>query len=266
MRKKIVSPRKFVKPSYAALIEKKRDGNEFSEEEIRFLVDSVLDREIPDSQLAALLMAIYFQGMAAAETATFAEEIMLSGEMVDLTKLSRPKIDKFSTGGVGDKTSLVLGPLAAACGVVMPTINGVDEEMEISTREKLSAIKGFKSNLEVADFRDQLSKVGCAIMAQNDQILSLVNMSNKFGLIAIGLGLILGVLTRYASVAGVLLLALYYAATPPFIGFTYTVPMEGSYMIVNKNMVEALAIIVLMAFPTGRIIGLDRLLFPRKIS
>jgi pyrimidine-nucleoside phosphorylase len=171
MRKKIVSPRKFVKPSYAALIEKKRDGNEFSEEEIRFLVDSVLDREIPDSQLAALLMAIYFQGMAAAETATFAEEIMLSGEMVDLTKLSRPKIDKFSTGGVGDKTSLVLGPLAAACGVVMPTINGVDEEMEISTREKLGAIKGFKSNLEVSDFRDQLSKVGCAIMAQNDQIV-----------------------------------------------------------------------------------------------
>ena len=160
-----------MKPSYAALIEKKRDGNEFSEEEIRFLVDSVLDREIPDSQLAALLMAIYFQGMAAAETATFAEEIMLSGEMVDLTKLSRPKIDKFSTGGVGDKTSLVLGPLAAACGVVMPTINGVDEEMEISTREKLGAIKGFKSNLEVSDFRDQLSKVGCAIMAQNDQIV-----------------------------------------------------------------------------------------------
>lgn len=171
MRKKIVSPRKFVKPSYAALIEKKRDGNEFSEEEIRFLVDSVLDRKIPDSQLSALLMAIYFQGMAAAETATFAEEIMLSGEMVDLTKLSRPKIDKFSTGGVGDKTSLVLGPLAAACGVVMPTINGVDEEMEISTREKLGAIKGFKSNLEVSAFRDQLSKVGCAIMAQNDQIV-----------------------------------------------------------------------------------------------
>ncbi len=171
MRKKIVSPRKFVKPSYAALIEKKRDGNEFSEEEIRFLVDSVLDREIPDSQLAALLMAIYFQGMAAAETATLAEEIMLSGEMVDLTKLSRPKIDKFSTGGVGDKTSLVLGPLAAACGVVMPTINGVDEEMEISTREKLGAIKGFKSNLEISDFREQLSKVGCAIMAQNDQIV-----------------------------------------------------------------------------------------------
>jgi len=101
-------------------------------------------------------------------------------------------------------------------------------------------------------------------MAQNDQILSFVNMSNKFGLIAIGLGLILGAMTQVAGLSAVLLLALYYFATPPFIGYMYSVPMEGSYIIVNKNMVEAFAIIVLMVFPTGRIIGLDRLLFPRK--
>lgn len=170
MRKKIVSPRKFVKPSYSALIEKKRDGSEFSEEEIRYIVDSVLDKEIPDSQLAALLMAVYFQGMSAQETATFAEEMMLSGEMIDLTKLSRPKIDKFSTGGVGDKTSIVLAPLAAACGVVMPTINGVDEELEISTLQKLSAIKGFKKKMDLGDFVDQLNKIGCAIIEQDKDI------------------------------------------------------------------------------------------------
>ncbi len=170
MRKKIVSPRRFVKPSYAALIEKKRDGSEFSEEEIRYIVDSVLDKEIPESQLAALLMAVYFQGMSALETATFAEEMMLSGEMIDLTKLSRPKIDKFSTGGVGDKTSIVLAPLAAACGVVMPTINGIDEELEISTLQKLGAIKGFEKAMPLTQFVDQLNKVGCAIIEQNPEI------------------------------------------------------------------------------------------------
>ncbi len=170
MRKKIVSPRKFVKPSYAALIEKKRDGSEYTEEEIRYIVDSVLDKEIPDSQLAALLMAVYFQGMSAQETATFAEEMMLSGEMIDLTKLSRPKIDKFSTGGVGDKTSIVLAPLAAACGVVMPTINGVDEELEISTLQKLSAIKGFKKSITLDEFVKQLNKIGCAIIEQDKEI------------------------------------------------------------------------------------------------
>jgi len=170
MRKKIISPRKFVKPSYTALIEKKRDGSEFSEEEIRYIVDSVLDKEIPDSQLSALLMAVYFQGMSALETATFAEEMMLSGEMIDLTKLSRPKIDKYSTGGVGDKTSIVLAPLAAACGVVMPTINGVDEELEISTLQKLSSIKGFKGTMPLDQFVEQLNKVGCAIIAQHKDI------------------------------------------------------------------------------------------------
>ena len=128
MRKKIITTRKFVKPSFASLIEKKRNGGELSDEEIRYVVDSILDEEMPEYQMAALAMSVYFQGMSAQETATFAEEMMLSGEVIDLTEISRPKIDKYSTGGVGDKTSLVLGPLAAACGVVAPTMNGVDEE------------------------------------------------------------------------------------------------------------------------------------------
>ena len=103
MRKKIISARKFVKPSFAALIEKKRSGGELSDEEIRYVVDSILDKEMPEFQMAALAMAVYFQGMSAQETATFAEEMMLSGEDIDLTEISRPKIDKYSTGGVGDK-------------------------------------------------------------------------------------------------------------------------------------------------------------------
>ena len=82
-KKSVVSTRKFIKPSFAYLIEKKRDGGEFSDEEIRYIVDSILDEEMPESQQAALAMAVYFQGMSAQETAIFAEEMMLSGEVVD---------------------------------------------------------------------------------------------------------------------------------------------------------------------------------------
>lgn len=170
MRKKIISPRKFIKPSYSFLIEKKRDGGEFTEDEIRFIVDSILDKEMPEYQMAALAMAIFFQGMSAQETAIFAEEVMLSGEVIDLTSISKPKIDKYSTGGVGDKTSLVLGPLAAACGVVMPMMNGIDEEYVISNLDKLSAIPGFKVDQDLKEFKKHLKTVGCAMVRQDEEI------------------------------------------------------------------------------------------------
>ena len=96
-------------------------------------------------------------------------------------------------------------------------------------------------------------------MAENPMILEFVNWSNKLGLIAIGLGLMVGCFTRVASASGILLLLLYYFATPPFIGYTYSIPMEGSYLIVNKNLIEAFALFVLIVFPTGHIIGLDRI-------
>ena len=136
MRKKIISPRKFVKPSFAFLIEKKRDGGEFTQEEIRYVVDSLIDGSLPQYQLSAMAMAIYFEGMSAQETAILSEELMLSGEVIDLSKITKPKIDKYSTGGVGDITSLVLAPLAAASGVAMPMMNGVDEEFVISNLDK----------------------------------------------------------------------------------------------------------------------------------
>lgn len=170
MKKEIVSGRKFIKPSFAYLIEKKRDGNEFTDEEIRFIVDSILDDELPDFQLAALIMAIYFQGMSAQETAIFAEEVMLSGDVIDLSKISKPKIDKYTTGGVGDKTSIVLAPLAAACGVVSPSLKGLEEDFVISDFDKLSAIKDFNSNLSLKQIVKQLEDIGCVICAQNEQI------------------------------------------------------------------------------------------------
>lgn len=170
MRKKIVSPRKFVKPSFAYLIEKKRDGGEFTQEEIRYIVDSIIDKDMPPHQLAALCSVIYFQGMSAQETAVLSEEMMLSGEVIDLSRLTRPKIDKYSTGGVGDKTTLVLVPLAAACGVIMPNMNGVDEEFVISTLDKLSAIPGFSPKMDLDPFVAQLKDVGCAITEQSKEI------------------------------------------------------------------------------------------------
>ena len=170
MRKKIVSTRKFIKPSFAFLIEKKRDGGEFTQEEIRYIVDSLMDGVLPQYQLSAMAMAIYFQGMSAQETAALAEELMLSGEVIDLSKITKPKIDKYSTGGVGDITSLVLAPLAAASGVAMPMMNGVDEEFVISNLDKLSAIPGFNPELELKDFVQQIKKTGCAMVKQHKEI------------------------------------------------------------------------------------------------
>ncbi|MGE9296953.1 MAG: thymidine phosphorylase [Puniceicoccales bacterium] len=169
-QKSLLASRKFIKPSFSYLIEKKRDGGEFTDEEIRFIVDSILDKEMPEFQMAALAMSIYFQGMSAQETAVFAEEMMLSGEVIDLSKLTRPKIAKYSTGGVGDKTTLVLAPLAAACGVIMPAMNGVDENFVISNLDKLSAINKFKADMELNEFIKQLDTVGCSIVAQHPEI------------------------------------------------------------------------------------------------
>ncbi len=170
MRKKYVNTRKFIKPSFVFLIEKKRDGGEFSQEEIRYIIDSLVDGKLPQYQLSAMAMAIYFQGMSAQETATLAEEMMLSGEVIDLSKITKPKIDKYSTGGVGDITSLVLAPLAAASGVAMPMMNGVDEEFVISNLEKLSSIPGFKDELDLKDFVQQIKKTGCAMVKQHKEI------------------------------------------------------------------------------------------------
>lgn len=170
MKRKIISPKKFIKPSFSYLIEKKRDGGEFTKEEIRFIVDSIMDEEMPQYQQAALAMAIYFKGMSAQETAFLAEELMLSGEVVDLSSIAKPKIDKYSTGGVGDKTSLVLPPLAAACGVIMPCMVGPDEDFIISTLDKLSAIPGMKTSLSLVDFVKQLKHVHCAIVRESEDI------------------------------------------------------------------------------------------------
>ncbi len=166
MRKRPLPMRRFIKPSFSYLIEKKRDGGEFTQEEIRYIIDSTLDGEMPQHQLAALLMAIYFANMSAQETAILTEEMMLSGEVIDLSHIAKPKIDKYSTGGVGDKTSLVLVPLAMASGVVVPMMCGSDQEYIINTLDQLAAIPGFKGIQTIPHFVEQLGQIGGAIAAQ----------------------------------------------------------------------------------------------------
>ena len=170
MVRKTLSTRRFIKPSYAYLIEKKRDGQEFSKEEIRYIIDSILDGEMPDFQMAALAMAIFFQGMSAQETAILTEEMMLSGEVIDLSHIAKPKIDKYSTGGVGDKTSLVLVPLAVASGIVLPMMGSVDQDFAVSALDKLSAVPGFNPVMEIDAFIEQLEKVGGAMVRQGEEL------------------------------------------------------------------------------------------------
>ncbi|MDD3180158.1 MAG: thymidine phosphorylase [Opitutaceae bacterium] len=170
MRKRPIPTRRFIKPTFTFLIEKKRDGGEFTQEEIRYIIDSTLDGEMPQHQLAALMMAIYFQGMSAQETAILTEEMMLSGEVIDLSHISKPKIDRYSTGGVGDKTSLVLASLAMASGVVVPMMVGVEQEYVINTLDKLCAIPGFRPQATIPHFVDQLMRVGGAIVQQSEEL------------------------------------------------------------------------------------------------
>ena len=163
-----------IKASYAYLIEKKRDGHEFTEEEVRNIVDSILDDEMPDSQMAALIMAIYFKDMAAQETAVFADEMILTGETLDLSHITRPKVAKYSTGGVGDKTSLILAAVGAACGVVVPGMTSPDEDFVLTVEDKMSSIPRFKTKLSLDEFQKQLSTIGCAI-CEHDKSISPVD-------------------------------------------------------------------------------------------
>jgi pyrimidine-nucleoside phosphorylase len=162
--------RDFIRPSYAYLIEKKRDGEEFSEDEIRFITNSILDKTIPNHQLAALAMAIYFQGMTPQEIAVFTEEMMLTGEVFELPRITKPKLDRYATGGVGDKTGLVLIPLAAACGIAVPSMVGEEEGFVISDLDKLRSIPGFQTQLSHEQFVKQLQQIGCAVIEQCPEI------------------------------------------------------------------------------------------------
>src|ERR1700719_2154795 len=152
------------------LIHRKRDGEELSPEEIATLVDGYNRNEIPDYQMSAFLMAVFFSGMTDREVSALTECIIRSGELVDLSSIPGIKVDKHSTGGVGDKTSLISAPLAASAGVIVPMISGRGLGHTGGTLDKLEAIPGFRTDLTIDEFREQLKKHGLAFIGQTPEV------------------------------------------------------------------------------------------------
>ena len=152
------------------IIRKKRDGHALDRAEIDAFIRGVTCLSWPEYQASALLMAICLRGMNAEETAALTRAMVHSGEKLDLSDLPGPKVDKHSTGGVGDKTSLILAPLAAACGVVVPMMSGRGLGHTGGTLDKLEAIPGFRVGLSLPEFRAALRKVGCAMIGQTAEV------------------------------------------------------------------------------------------------
>jgi pyrimidine-nucleoside phosphorylase len=153
------------------LIRKKRDGARFSDEEVRSFISGVSDGSWADYQIAALLMAMFIQGMNQAEQNALVREMLYSGEVLDFSDIDAPKADKHSTGGVGDKTSLIIAPLAAACGLVVPMISGRGLGHTGGTLDKLESIEGYKVNLTKAQIKSTIKKCGFALAGQTKKLV-----------------------------------------------------------------------------------------------
>jgi pyrimidine-nucleoside phosphorylase len=153
------------------LIIRKRDGGELGEEEIEFLVQGIARGEIPDYQAAAFLMAVVCRGMSDAETARLTRAMIRSGEVIDLSRVGGPLVDKHSTGGVGDKVSLPLAPLAAACGLRVPMMSGRSLGHTGGTLDKLESIPGYRTDLSPARFAEGIERIGFAMIGQSDTVV-----------------------------------------------------------------------------------------------
>jgi pyrimidine-nucleoside phosphorylase/thymidine phosphorylase len=152
------------------LIQRKRDGEELGPQEIAYLVEGYTRGDIPDYQVAAFLMAVYFTGMGDREVTALTDCMVRSGEVLDLSGIPGVKVDKHSTGGVGDKTSLIAAPLAAAAGVVVPMISGRALGFTGGTLDKLEAIPGFRTDLTTDEFREKLARYGLCFIGQTAQL------------------------------------------------------------------------------------------------
>jgi len=152
------------------LIRKKRSGGGLTRAEIESFVGGYVSGKIPDYQMSAFLMAVYFKGMDPEETATLADVMLRSGKVVDLTSIAGRKVDKHSTGGVGDKVSVILAPMVAACGVPVPMISGRGLGHTGGTLDKLESIPGFRTNLTIDEYRDVILETGLVMIGQTPEI------------------------------------------------------------------------------------------------
>ena len=148
------------------LIEKKRDGGVLTKEEINFIISNYTDKKIPDYQMSSLLMAIYFQGMTDEESSYLTEAMLFSGDQIDLSGIEGIKVDKHSTGGVGDKTTLVLGPLVASAGAKVAKLSGRGLGHTGGTLDKLESIEGMSIDIAIEDFVEQVNDLGIAVAGQ----------------------------------------------------------------------------------------------------
>lgn len=153
------------------IIAKKRDGHTLTTYEIHYFIREFLKGNIKDYQMTALLMAVYFRGMNFEETLALTEAYLYSGKQLDLSDIPIPKIDKHSTGGVGDKVSLILAPLAASLGLAIPMLSGRGLGHTGGTLDKLEAIPGFNVNGTLRQFKKQISKIGVAMFGQTDELV-----------------------------------------------------------------------------------------------
>lgn len=152
------------------IIEKKRDGLELSTEEIKYFITEYCSNNIPDYQASALLMAIFLKGMNEQETAQLTDAMAHSGDMIDLSEIPGIKVDKHSTGGVGDKTTLILGPIVAACGIPVAKMSGRGLGHTGGTIDKLEAIPGFNTSISREDFIRNVKEIGIAIAGQTGNL------------------------------------------------------------------------------------------------
>lgn len=153
------------------LIERKRDGGRLEPDEVRELTLAYSEGRVPDYQMAALLMAIYFRGLDRSEMNALMEAMLESGSRLDFSRLPMARIDKHSTGGVGDKTSLILAPLMASLGVAVPMMSGRGLGHTGGTLDKLESIPGFRTALTLAEAEKQVARIGCAMMSQTAEIV-----------------------------------------------------------------------------------------------
>ena len=152
------------------LIRKKRNKENLSKEEILYLINNYTKNKIPDYQFSAFLMAVYFNGMSKEETSALTEAMLYSGKVLNLNSIPGIKIDKHSTGGVGDKTSLIIAPIVAAAGVKVPMISGRGLGHSGGTLDKLEAIPGFRTDLSLSEYKNVLKKVGAVLIGQTKEI------------------------------------------------------------------------------------------------
>ena len=152
------------------IITKKRDGLNLTEDEIKFYINNYVSGDIPDYQMSAFLMAIYFQGMSSSEITALTQAYIQSGQVLDLSHIPGKKVDKHSTGGVGDKVSIIIAPIVAAAGGSVPMISGRGLGHTGGTLDKLESIPGFKIDYDVETFIKKVANIGTCLIGQTSEL------------------------------------------------------------------------------------------------